>query len=369
MSQRDRVARARSARSTTPARLLANNQAQMAPWRTLITAVHPHPSVKINHGATFLVTDQQGNIPPSASGDYGLYSADTRFLSRHELRLNGKKPDSVASVRLSFRHARWHMIADNILGADGDMREARVAVTVDRLISLQQMHEDLALHTYARTPVTVLLEVALESDFADLFEVRYQSWQRRADLNTWWVGPNSLESRYQNKDFVRRCLVRAPVQAPGITYANGALRIPVDLEPGQEWRLCLQYDLLTSDDAMPPLEERCVFDGSGIEPAGQARSWQTSVSRITPADVRLQVAYERAHEDFAALRLHEQEASGDRWMPAAGLPWFMALFGRDSLIASIQAMVAQPAVALGTLENLARWQSEVDDPERDAEPG
>ena len=56
-------------------------------------------------------------------------------------------------------------------------------------------------------------------------------------------------------------------------------------------------------------------------------------------------------------------------MPAAGLPWFMALFGRDSLIASIQALVAQPAVALGTLENLARWQSDVDDPERDAEPG
>ena len=61
--------------------------------------------------------------------------------------------------------------------------------------------------------------------------------------------------------------------------------------------------------------------------------------------------------------------SFDRWMPAAGLPWFMALFGRDSLIASLQAMVAQPAVALGTLENLARWQSDMDDPERDAEPG
>ncbi|HKW08307.1 MAG TPA: glycogen debranching N-terminal domain-containing protein [Candidatus Dormibacteraeota bacterium] len=373
MSQRDRVARARTARSTAPARLLANSQAHMAPWRTLITAVHPHPSVKINHGATFLVTDQHGNVPPSASGDYGLYSADTRFISRHELRLNGKAPDSVASVRLSFRHARWHMIADNILGADGDMREARVAVTVDRLISLQQMHEDLSLHTYARTPVTVLLEVALESDFADLFEVRYKSWQRRADLNTWWVGPNSLESRYQNKDFVRRCLVRTPAHAAGITYANGALRIPVDLEPGQEWRLCLQYDLLTSDDAMPALEERCAFDQSGVESPtdsiGQARGWQLSVSQITPADVRLQFAYERAIEDFAALRLHEQEMSGDRWMPAAGLPWFMALFGRDSLIASIQAMVAQPSVALGTLENLARWQSDVDDPERDAEPG
>ncbi|TMB75884.1 MAG: amylo-alpha-1,6-glucosidase, partial [Chloroflexi bacterium] len=369
MKQRERVARAKSARSTTPARLLAVGEQHMAPWRTLITAVHPHPSVKINHGATFLVTDQQGAIPSGSAGEYGLYSADTRFISRHELRLNGRRPDSVASVRLSFRHARWHMIADNISGPGGDMREARVAVTVDRLISLHQMHEDLALHTYARAPVTVLLEIALESDFADLFEVRYRSWQRRADLNTWWLGPNSLESRYQNQDFVRRCLIRTLTEAAGVTYANGALRIPIDLVPGKEWRTCMQYDLLTADDELPPLAERCAFASGEADPMRQARSWQLSVSHIEPADIRLQFAYERALEDFAALRLHEQEASFDRWMPAAGLPWFMALFGRDSLIASIQAMVAQPAVALGTLENLARWQSDVDDPERDAEPG
>src|SRR5438309_5866431 len=369
MKRRDRVARAKTAPATIPARLLADGQTHMAPWRTLITAVHPHPSVKINHGATFLVTDQQGNIPVSDDGDYGLYSADTRFISRHELRLNGKKPDSVASVRLSVRHARWNMIADRIGGSDGDMREARVAVTVDRLISLHQMHEDLALHTYARAPVTVLLEIALESDFADLFEVRYRSWQRRADMNTWWLGPHSLESRYQNKDFVRRCLVRAMSQVGGITYANGALRIPADLVPGEEWRLCLQYDLLTSDDQIPPLAVHSPFESGAQDPMKQARSWQLSVSHIEPADIRLQFAYERAIEDFAALRLHEQEVSFDRWMPAAGLPWFMALFGRDSLIASIQALVAQPAVALGTLENLARWQSDVDDPERDAEPG
>jgi glycogen debranching enzyme len=341
----------------------------MTPWRTLITAVHPHPSVKINHGATFLVTDQNGAVPQTQDGDYGLYSADTRFLSRHELRLNGRRPDSVASVRLSFRHARWHMVADSIAGPGGDMREARVALTVDRLISMHQMHEDLTLHTYARAPVTVLLEIALESDFADIFEIRFRSWQRRSDLNTWWVGPGSLESRYQNQDFVRRCLVRAITQASGITYANGALRIPVDLVPGVAWKLCLQYDLLTSDDDLPTLANKCAFAVGEEDPLRLARSWQRSVSAVEPADIRLQFAYERAVEDFAALRLHEQESASDRWMPAAGLPWFMALFGRDSLIASIQALVAQPAVAMGTLENLARWQSEVDDPERDAEPG
>src|SRR5919108_1813261 len=341
----------------------------MTPWRTLITAVHPHPSVKINHGATFLVTDQRGAPPAGTEGESGLSPPKPRFRTRHELRLNGRRPESVASVRLSFRHARWHMVADSIAGPGGNMREARVAVTIDRLISLHQMHEDLTLHTYARAPVTVLLEVALESDFADLFEVRYRSWQRRADLNTWWIGPSSLESRYQNQDFVRRCLVRAITRSSGLTYANGALRIPVDLVPGEAFKVCLQYDLLTSDDEMPPLGEACAFAAGEADPLYLARSWQRSVSHVAPADIRLQFAYERAIEDFAALRLHEQESSSDRWMPAAGLPWFMALFGRDSLIASIQAMIAQPAVAMGTLENLARWQSEVDDPERDAEPG
>jgi glycogen debranching enzyme len=368
MKQRERAPRARSASAASPARTQAGGQTHMAPWRTLITAIHPHPSVKINHGATFLVTDPQGAIPLE-SGDYGLYSADTRFVSRHELRLNGKKPEPVASVRLSFRHARWHMVADNIAGAGADMREARVAITLDRLVSLHQMHEDLSLHTYARAPLTVLLEIALESDFADLFEIRFKSWQRRADLNTSWVGPNSLEARYHNKDFVRRCLVRTLTERAGITYANGSLRFPIDLVPGEEWHLCLQYDLLTEDLQLPPLAEKCAFEPGQDDPIATERTWQMSVSQIEPADMRLKFAYERAIEDFAALRLHEQDSSSERWMPAAGLPWFMALFGRDSAIASLQAMVAQPAVADGTLENLAKWQSDVDDPERDAEPG
>jgi glycogen debranching enzyme len=178
-----------------------------------------------------------------------------------------------------------------------------------------------------------------------------------------------LEARYQNKDFVRRCVVRALTDRAGISYANASLRIPVDLVPGEEWRLCLQYDLLTDDQQLPPVAAQCPLTNTAAGPGVEARSWQLSVSQIEPADLRLKFAYERAIEDFAALRLHEQDSETGHWMPAAGLPWFMALFGRDSAIASLQAMVAQPAVAIGTLENLARWQSEVDDPVRDAEPG
>src|SRR4030081_67116 len=122
--------------STRTAKPGDESKAELAarkPWRTLISAVHPSPTVKINHGATFMVTDQHGAVPQDA-GDTGLYAADTRFISRHEIRLNGRRPLSVASVRLSFRHARWHLIADDITTATEDMRGARVALTVDRLL-------------------------------------------------------------------------------------------------------------------------------------------------------------------------------------------------------------------------------------------
>src|SRR3979409_437545 len=129
MKQGRRLKGAKPARpAPAPGHISLDGETRWSPLRTLISAVHAYPSVKINHGATFLVTDQSGASPLDAH-DYGLYASDTRFLSRHELRLNGRRPESVASVRLSFRHARWHLIADAIAGSSGDMPGARVAGT------------------------------------------------------------------------------------------------------------------------------------------------------------------------------------------------------------------------------------------------
>src|SRR4030088_1353923 len=299
MKQKKRVPATKALRTTpTPGHIELDGEARWSPWRTLISAVHAHPSVKINHGAPFLVTDQQGTIPLDAH-DYGLYASDTRFLSRHELHLNGRRPESVASVRLSFRHARWHMIADTVAGFGGDMRYARVAITLDRLVSGNRLHEDLSLNTFGRTTITVLLEIALESDFADLFEVRQRQWQRRADLNTWWGGPHPLEARYQNGDFVRRLLVRALTERSGITYANGSLRIPLDLVPGEEWHLCLQYDLLTEGQQLPVLAARCALTDELEDPMLEANTWQMSVSQIEPADISLNFVSDPRIKEFA----------------------------------------------------------------------
>jgi glycogen debranching enzyme len=339
------------------------------PRSGIVSVYRAEPTVHINHGATFLVAHSDGGIP-ATRGQYGLYADDTRFLSGHELRLNGRLPEPLAFTRLSFRHARWHLLADDVASSEGDVPGARVSVIVDRLLSDHQLHEDLILRTYGQEPLGLLLTVDLESDFADLFEVRAGRWQRRPELTTTWVEPARLESRYRREDFVRRCLVRTLSKHTGVTHANGMLRFPVDLQPGDEWRVCLQYDLLARDDVHPRLAPRCLFEQEyADESERHVRRWQLEVSRVRSADLRLQLAYAQAIEDIGALRLYDHDTATGSWLPAAGVPWFVALFGRDSLITSVQAAVAEPTFALGTLRGLARWQSDVDDPERDAEPG
>jgi glycogen debranching enzyme len=323
----------------------------------------------INHGSTFLVAARDGSIGAEHDSEQGLYSDDTRFLSQHTVWLNGRPLHTVAASLLSFRHARWTMTSEQVGSLSGDLPQTRVMVTLDRIISDRRMHEDIAVRSYAAEPVSLLLAIGLASDFADVFEVRTRRWQRRIDVATVWQPPARLESRYHREDFVRRTLVRAAPPLVPVAYANGSLRFAIDLEPGREWRVCLQYDLLTSMTARAQVTA-CPLGLPVLDRAEKLRRrWHRTVARAHPSDLRLLRAFDQAIEDFAALRLFDHDFSQDVWLPAAGVPWYVAVFGRDSIIASLQSMPVHPLFAIGTLQKLAQWQADIDDPVRDAEPG
>jgi glycogen debranching enzyme len=325
-------------------------------------------TLAINHGSTFLVAARDGSIGGEGGDDQGLYADDTRFLSRHALRLNGVPLRTVATSRLSFRHARWSMTTEAVRSPTG-IQPWRVSVTLDRIISDRRLHEDIAVRSYSPRPVALLLSLQLESDFADVFEVRTRNWQRRGALTTVWRPPALLDTRYRRDDFWRRAVVRIVPPDAEVAYANGELRFAIDLEPGAEWRTCLQHDLLTSPIARAQLTS-CPGGMPVVDRAEKLRRrWHRTVARAHPSDLRLLNAFDQAIEDFAALRLYDHDFSEDVWVPAAGVPWFVAVFGRDSIIASLQALPVHPLFAVGTLQKLAQWQSDVDDPVRDAEPG
>ncbi len=332
-----------------------------------VSVYRGEPTVHLNDGATFLVAHQGGGIP--ASGEYGLYTDDTRFISGHDLRLNGRGLEPLAFSRLSYRHARWHFLGGEPESDAAVVERSPVEVVVDRLLTPRAMHEDLVLRSYGAQPQSLMLTVALQSDFADLFEVRWGQWQRRPGLTSQWQEPGRLQTTYRREGFYRACLVRTVSQHSGVTYANGVLRFPVELRPGQEWKVCLQYDLQTQEGE-PSLTGPCPTE-SNEEELGDLLidTWRLKAAQLKSEDLRLQFAYDQALDDFAALRLYEPGSSEHPEIPAAGVPWFVALFGRDSAVAALQAAVAQPSLALGVLDALAAHQADFDDPVRDAEPG
>src|SRR5436853_4502898 len=170
--------------------------------------VHGRSTIAINHGSTFLVADGDGSIHSESGSEQGLYADDTRFVSTHLLQLNGRPLQCIANSRLSFRHARWTLVAPDIASVTGNVTDARVTVTVDRIISARRLHEDIVVRAYGREPVSLLLSLRLTSDFADLFEVRTERWQRRTRMSTSWLPPAHLDTRYNRNGFLRRCLVR-----------------------------------------------------------------------------------------------------------------------------------------------------------------
>ncbi|HUY97455.1 MAG TPA: glycogen debranching N-terminal domain-containing protein [Verrucomicrobiae bacterium] len=344
-----------------PPEVAPASQVAAVPQAAAVSVAHGPVSVTINHGATFLVASADGSIGVDSLAQ-GLFCDDTRFLSDHRVRLNGLTLESLGFSQLSYRHARWLLSSARIA-------EGRVTVAIERTLSERRLHQDLTVRSYCRGPVSLVLDLAVATDFADLFEVRTERWQARSDLESLWRHPNQLDTQYRRNGFVRRCLMRIVPEGSGATYANGSLRFPMRLEPGGSWHVCLQVDCLATDRGRPRLA-RCPLRQPVVDHAERVRRrWQRTVARVAPADPRLLLAYDQAVEDFAALRLYHHDFSADVWLPAAGIPWFVAIFGRDSILASLQSLAAHPLFAIGTLQQLAGWQATVDDPVRDAEPG
>lgn len=323
----------------------------------------------ISHASTFLVTAPDGHVDAEASDDHGLFAADTRFVSAHSFRVNGRTLQPLHHERISYRHARWTMVCTAVeeYGAD-DSRQ--VEMSVERLIDNRRLHEDIAVRSLDGRPTRLLITIRLQSDFADLLEIRRGQWQRRDHLTTLWCEPATLDVTYRNGDFSRRCLIRLNSRGAQVTHGNGELRIAVDLAADATWGGCIQYDLLLSADVPPPAPTPCPLRHPGSDSGGPVeRRWRHLAAQVVASDPRLTAAAAQASDDFSALRLYREEFPEDVTTISAGIPWFVTEFGRDSCIASMQALPLNPLFALGTLRRLADLQSTVDDPERDAEPG
>jgi len=328
---------------------------------------HRTVRMTINEDTTFLVSDELGDVP--AGAELGLYQDDTRFLSRYELRLDGHLPLHLAARAID------HYAASHILTNPALTRAPRGELSIIRQRFVGHgMHEDLDLVNHGDRGAQFILDLRVDADFAHIFDVKQaidvpdEAIHREGELTREQsAAGDRIHVRYRRGDLRRHLVVC--FSAPS-TIVDGQYRFDVSLAPREHWHLCI--DFLTSGTT----DDRPTYDCTRPQTAALAdhrEHWRTeSVLRAPRLDTDsplLQRAYTQSVEDYAALQIKAADISDGEFVLAAGIPWFMALFGRDSLIAAYQALPFYPLLAKGVLRALARLQGSRVDRLRAEEPG
>jgi glycogen debranching enzyme len=324
------------------------------------------PQIAIHQGQTVLVTEQDGQIAwPS---DKGLYFFDTRMISAWAIYANGQGWDLLNGGAETYFTSRVFLINQGFLTEDGDVPTRTIGLVISRSLS-GGLHEDLDVTNYGPKPVRFNLEIAMRSDFADIFEVKSSRIVRRGRIVTEWrEGRQELRTTYSNADFSRAVTIRPHRTDSHAVYANGRLSFEVALDPGKSWHCCLLY-MLTDGERSFHAPTDCTIHSKWSKHSEALIEWQQTVAKIRTSNEEFYRLWHQAVDDMAALRLPIEGTDHMVFLPAAGLPWFVAPFGRDGLIVSLQNLLIYPDFAKGALEILGGLQAREQDDYRDAEPG
>ncbi|MDP9452774.1 MAG: amylo-alpha-1,6-glucosidase [Actinomycetota bacterium] len=312
--------------------------------------------VTLVEGSTFCISGTAGDIEPAMS--QGLFFRDTRFLSALELRLNGLALQTLSSVVLDPFSATFVARARPRPGrADSTLVAFRT-----RYVG-RGMREDIVVRNFGPEPAACTIELAVDVDFADLFEVK----EGRVELR----GERTLEVRDAALAFGchRGQSHRGTViSCTGlVVMEHHLLGAEVVIEPQGSWTGCLELAPVIDEAELEPLY-RCGRPVARAAPTERLQRWRRQVPTLSSSHPGLEAVVARSQADLGALRIFDPEFP-ERAVVAAGAPWFMTLFGRDSLLTSWMAMLVDPDLALGVVQTLARFQGEKVDPETEEEPG
>ena len=319
----------------------------------------------IKEGDMFLFADAEGNLDAEEAIGAGLYYKDTRFLSDYVLTVDGRPP-LLLSTSADRPYASHIDLANQDLTApDGSVTAVQGTINIRRTrVIKDRLYERIRVKNYNATAVTMRIELTFGSDFADIFEVRGLKRSQRGKLALPKADGRSAVLAYLGQDGVFR-----------------ETRITFDLEPAEveaveekvrvRWRVRLQP---TQTEVLALVVEPRVagrqadlesFDSAVHHLRRSYEQWERACTRVWTDNELYNSLLTRAMRDLRALRTPTEH--GD--MVAAGIPWFVAPFGRDALMTCHQTLMVNPDLTRTTLEVLASYQADEVDTWRDAEPG
>jgi glycogen debranching enzyme len=316
--------------------------------------------VKILDGSTFVVSDESGDIEATIDDPSGLFSYDTRFLSRWVLSVNGERLRPLSVDDMQYFETRFFLVP----GTGTVYIDARLSVIRQRSVC-NGFHEDLTISNYDGNPAVLTIRLEIDSDFADIFEVK-DALEKKGSYSA-HPEHGRLVFTYRRGTLSRSTEIHS--SQPCVFDEHG-LTFNITIEPHGTWKTGLDVNP-TVLETKGVDETQTLASQLRQRPKNMADNlakWLAEAPRLECDWDPMRITYRRSLIDLAALR-YTPVSAGRRSFPAAGLPWFMTMFGRDSIMTSLQVLPFKPELALTTLHELGRWQGIRVEDFREEQPG
>jgi glycogen debranching enzyme len=300
-------------------------------------------------GCTFMYSDENGDV--EAEDAEGFFYEDVRHLSSWQLLVDGKPVEPLSSRRVDYYSAR-------IVGGD-----EQLAVRRDRFVS-EGMHEDVVVENLGTEPREVRVELRYGSDFADVMEAQQGG---NGAGRSWVEAKTRSVTLWHERGGYRRGTTLTFSRAGRVDRKRA--RFGMRLGPDESWHLCVDVTPIVDGERRPPMLRCGAFHDHAPKMPVSLYEWLAETPELQTDHDKLELVYRQSNLDLAALRVRPDDVTIKFAMPGGGLPWFMTVFGRDSLITAYEALPFHAELAQATLEALAELQPEEWDNWRDAEPG
>jgi glycogen debranching enzyme len=332
-----------------------------SPFYIPMTGPAARPRRSLKHDDTFIVLDSHGDIGASAGGPDGLFNADTRYLARLELLLDGVQPLLLGS---NLRDDNSALTVD--LTNPDVYRNGRIVLQKDMLHIVRTIflwrgtgYQRIGLQNHGESTASFDLTLLFDNDFADLFEVRGERRPRRGIGSSKLLGPADAALEYNGLDGKSRTTALHFDPRPTRLAVNGAV-YHFELAPQQVTALFVAVS------CNKPIPHQPVPFFRGL--LAHRREMRQSTAGATSIETSNNIFNEVLCQSMADLNILMTETPQGRY-PYAGIPWYSTTFGRDGLITALQMLWIDPRIACGVLKRLAAYQAKSVDPLADAEPG
>jgi glycogen debranching enzyme len=320
-----------------------------------------------------LLTREDGDIPLEIPG-FGLFYRDTCYLGAYTLRLHGTKPLLLMASDIEGMAAQIELTNSKLSTANGNTIPDHKLSLRRTLLVLDDgpvFVDTIAVRNFADDPVVLPVSLEFHTTFESMFMLRGAPEGKRGRLLAPVWDESALRFYYEGADGVRRTLLvefsLAPIVAPRTTEQTIA-HFELTLAPR------VSQDLVVScrvDER--PLGEPAPSSARAPGTAAAMReAKETASKRLLDGYARLETSSKafgevlaRSLSDLALLEVRR----GDHRFTAAGIPWFVGLFGRDSLLPTIQCLAFNPDLGARTTRALAHWQGKRDDEKTREQPG